>query len=67
MAAKVQDRTETQLLRDFMHEFVQQRPAVEHDIWFRRQVQAGWESANAGRFVPAAEVEAKFATRRAAR
>ncbi|MFW8564832.1 CopG family ribbon-helix-helix protein [Orrella sp. 11846] len=66
MAAKARDRTGAQLLRDFMREFVQQQEAAEHDVWFRRQVQAGLESANAGRLVPAAEVEAKFAARRAA-
>lgn len=66
-AAKARDRTGAQLLRDFMREFVkQQQDATEHDAWFRRQVQAGLDSANAGRLVPAAEVEAKFAARRAA-
>lgn len=67
MAAKARDRTSAQLLRDFMREFVrQQQEAAEHDAWFRRQVRAGVDSANAGRLVPAAEVEAKFAARRAA-
>lgn len=66
-AAKARDRTGAQLLRDFMREFVrQQQEAAEHDAWFRRQVQAGLDSADAGNLVPAAEVEAKFAARRAA-
>lgn len=66
-AAKARDRTSAQLLRDFMREFVQQqRDAAEHDAWFQRQVQAGLDSANAGRLVHSAEVEAKFAARRAA-
>jgi predicted transcriptional regulator len=66
-AAKARDRTSAQLLRDFMREFVrQQQEAAEHEAWFRRQVRAGADSANAGRLVPAAEVEAKFAARRAA-
>lgn len=65
-AAKARDRTGAQLLRDFMREFVQQQEAVEYDTWFRRQVQAGLDSANGGRLVPAAEVEAKFAARRVA-
>ena len=66
-AAKARDRTSAQLIRDFMREFVQQqRDAAEHDAWFQRQVQAGLDSANAGRLVPSAEVEAKFAARRAA-
>lgn len=43
-----------------MYEFVQQQQATaEHDAWFRSQVQAGLDSANAGRLVPAADVEAK--------
>lgn len=66
-AAKTRDRSGAQLLRDFMREFVQrQQEAAEHDAWFRRQVQVGLDSANAGNLVPADEVEAKFAARRAA-
>lgn len=66
-AAKARDRTSAQLLRDFMREFVQQQEdAAEHDAWWRRQVRIGVESANAGSLIPAAEVEAHFAARRAA-
>ena len=66
-AAKSRDRTSAQLLRDFMRDYVrQQQDSAEHDAWFRRQVQAGLDSANAGRLAPAAEVETKFAARRAA-
>jgi predicted transcriptional regulator len=66
-AAKSRDRTEAQLLQEFMREFVrQQHEVVEHDAWFRREVQAGLDSANAGNLVPAADVEARFAARRAA-
>jgi len=65
-AAKVRDRTAAQLLRDFMRDFVrQQQDATEHAAWFRSQVQAGLDSANAGRLVPAEDVEAEFAARRA--
>jgi len=65
-AAKSRDRSGAQLLRDFMREFVQQQQeAAEHDAWFRHQVQVGLDSANSGNLVPAAEVEAKFAARRA--
>jgi predicted transcriptional regulator len=64
-AAKLRDRTGAQLLRDFMRDFVkQQQGAAEHDAWFRRQVQVGLDSANAGRLVSADDVEAKFAKRR---
>lgn len=66
-AAKARDRNGAQLLRDFMRDFVQQqREAAEHDTWLRRQVQAGLDSANAGELIPAAEVEARFAAKRAA-
>jgi len=65
--AKARDRTSAQLLRDFMRDFVrQQQEAAEHDAWFRRQVQIGLDSANAGNLIPADEVEAKFSARRAA-
>ncbi|MDR0780834.1 MAG: hypothetical protein LBF16_09090 [Pseudomonadales bacterium] len=66
-AAKTHDRTGAQLLRDFMRDFIQQQQeAAEYDAWFRHQVQSSLDSANAGRLVPAAEVEAKFSARRAA-
>jgi predicted transcriptional regulator len=59
-AAKARDRSGAQLLRDFMREFVQQQQeAALHDAWFRRQVQVGLDSANAGDVIPAADVEAE--------
>ncbi len=65
-AAKSRDRSGAQLLRDFMRDFVrQQEEAADHDAWFRGEVQAGLDSANAGHLVPADEVEAEFAARRA--
>lgn len=65
-AAKKRDRTGAQLLRDFMRDFVrQQQEAAAHDAWFRREVQLGIDSADAGRLVSASEVEAEFAARRA--
>ena len=65
-AAKSRDRTAAQLLRDFMRDFVrQQQDAVEYEAWFRRQVQTGLDSANAGRLVSAEDVETEFAIRRA--
>ncbi|WP_416137206.1 CopG family ribbon-helix-helix protein [Halomonas sp. HK25] len=66
-AAKAMDRTGAQLLRDFMRDFVrQQQEAAEHDAWFRRQVQVGLDSANAGDVISADEVEAEAAAWRAA-
>ncbi|MBA5607174.1 hypothetical protein H3H36_17595 [Duganella sp. FT3S] len=65
-AAKARDRTGAQLLRDFMRDFVrQQQEAAEYDAWFRRQVQIGLDSANAGDLIPAEEVEAEAAAWRA--
>lgn len=70
-AAKSRDRNAAQLLRDFMRDFMrdfirQQQETAEHDVWFRRQVQAGIDSANAGNLVSSNEVEARFAAKRAA-
>lgn len=66
-AAKGRDRSAAQLLRDFMRDFVrEQQEAAEHDAWFRREVQVGLDSANAGNLIPAAEVEAEFAAKREA-
>ena len=65
LAAKARDRTGAQLLRDFMRDFVKkQQEAAEHDAWFRRQVQAGLDSANNGNLLSAKEVEAEFSKRR---
>jgi predicted transcriptional regulator len=65
-AAKARDRSGAQLLRDFMREFVQQQQDVAaHDAWFRREVQSSLDAANAGDLIPAAEVEARFAAKRA--
>jgi len=64
-AARARDRTGAQLLRDFMRDFVkEQQDAVEHDVWFRRQVQVGLDSANTGKLVPAEDVETEFTKRR---
>jgi predicted transcriptional regulator len=66
-AAKSQDRSGAQLLRDFMRDVVRQRQeAAEHDAWFRREVEAGIAEANAGDLIPAGEVEAEAAAWRAA-
>jgi len=65
-AAKAHDQTGAQLLRGFMRDYVKNRQdQVEYDAWFRRQVQAGLDTANAGDLVPAEKVEAKSAKRRA--
>jgi predicted transcriptional regulator len=65
-AAKSRDRTGAQLLRDFMRDFVrQQQETVEHEAWFRREVQMGLAAARAGEVVSAKEVEAEAVAWRA--
>ena len=64
-AAKDRDRNAAQILRDFMRDFVRQQQAAEHDDWFRRQVQIGLDSADAGHLTSAADVEQQFAAKRA--
>ena len=65
-AAKAQDQTGAQLLRSFMRDYVKrQQEQAEYDDWFRRQVQTGIDTANAGNLVSAEEVETGFAKRRA--
>jgi len=58
------NRAAAQPLRDFLRE--QRQEALKQDALARRQVQVAQASANAGRLVPAANVEAMFAARRAA-
>lgn len=62
-AAKNHNRNPAQLLRDFVR---RQQETAEHDIWFRRHVQIALDNANAGNLIPSAEVEDKFAAKRAA-
>jgi len=65
-AAKAHDQTGAQLLRSFMRDYVKrQQDKAEYDTWFRQQVQFGLDSANAGNLLPAEDVEAEFAARRA--
>ena len=49
-------------MRDFVR---QQQEAAEHDVWLRRQVQMGLDSANAGELLSGEEVEAEAAAWRA--
>lgn len=64
-AARLKDRTGAQLLRGYMRDFVQQQAAAEHDTWFRREVQKGMESADAGELIANDDVEAEAAAWRA--
>ena len=65
-AAKASDRTASQLLRDFMRDFVKSHAeSAEYDAWFRQEVNEGITDARAGRVRPSEAVEAHFAKRRA--
>jgi predicted transcriptional regulator len=66
-AAKARNRTEQDLLQEFMQDFVEsQRTDSEYEQWFRRQVQIGIDEGDAGQVIPAEEVEAEFTAFRAA-
>ncbi|MDN6297538.1 MAG: hypothetical protein L0J54_05865 [Halomonas sp.] len=66
-AAKAHDRTGAQLLRDFMRSYVgQQQEAQDYDAWLIAKVEQSRASAEAGNLISAADVEARFAARRAA-
>jgi predicted transcriptional regulator len=63
-AANACECSDAQLLVDFMRDFVGQQTAHGTDALFRRQVEAGLESANAGRLISSEAVEEEFAARR---
>lgn len=61
-AAKEHDSSVDQLLCDFMHDFITApRSDAEYDAWFRREVKAGLDDANAGNLLTDEEAEAEFA------
>ena len=62
-----QNRPGVQLLRSFMRHYVaQQQEAQDYVAWLIAKVEQSRASAEAGNVPPAADVEAKFAARRAA-
>jgi len=63
-AAKASDRTVSQLVRDFMRDYV--REQAEYDAWLHRKVAAARADIAAGDVQPAEAVEARFAARRTA-
>jgi predicted transcriptional regulator len=64
-AAKEDDRTGAQLLRDFMRSYVaQQSKEQQYDVWLSEKVEQSRVSAKEGNLVPAADVEERFAVRR---
>jgi predicted transcriptional regulator len=61
-AAEAHNRTDEDLLREFMQDYIEtQRTDSEYDRWFRSQVQVGIDEADAGDMIPGEEVEAEFA------
>lgn len=63
-AAKRANRNMDDVLCDLVREYIEHESPA-YDEWFRRKVQAGIDSANAGRVVSAEEAEARFAAKRA--
>ena len=64
-AAEASNRTDADLLREFMQDYIElKRTDAEYDQWFRRQVQIGIDAADAGELIPSEEVEAEFASLR---
>ena len=65
-AAQERNRTDGDLLLEFMQDYVEvQRTDAEYEQWFRRQVQIGIDAADAGELIPAEEIEAEFTVLRA--
>lgn len=65
-AAKANDTTGAQLLRDFMRDYVeQQQKTEEYDAWLSAKVERSRASAETGNLESASEVDSKFAARRA--
>lgn len=66
-AADAHNRTDEDLLREFMQDYIEtQRTDSEYEQWFRRQVEIGVIEADGGDVIPDEEVEAEFAALRAA-
>lgn len=64
-AAKGNDRTGAQLIRDFMRDYVQSaREKAEYEVWFKAKVEAGLRDIQQGRTVTASAVEEQARHRR---
>lgn len=64
-AVEAADRPASQVVRDFMRDFIQhQRETKEYNAYLRRKVAAARASMRAGRGRSNDQVEAKFAKRR---
>jgi len=66
-AARASDRTTSQLLRDFMRDYVRrQAEQADYDAWLAGKIEASRAAMREGRLHSSEEVEAYFAERRAA-
>ncbi|MDL2313819.1 hypothetical protein LJC36_02435 [Desulfovibrio sp. OttesenSCG-928-C14] len=66
-AAKLNDRTGAQLLRDFMRDYVKrQQNAADYETWFRNKVEAGQKAFGEGRYITQEEATARAEKRKAA-
>ena len=64
-AAKINDRTGAQLLREFMREYVQAaREKDEYEEWFTAKVEAGLKAVQEGRVLSSDEVRERARLRR---
>lgn len=64
-AAKVNDRTGAQLIREFMRTYVQKaREKAEYEEWFRAKVEAGRQAVQNGNVFTQDEMKAEAAARR---
>jgi predicted transcriptional regulator len=65
-AARAQDRTGAQLLRDYMRDVVRQQQEQQHDLWLRQQIERALVEADSpdASFIDNDEVEAGWAEER---
>lgn len=64
-AARANNQTDAQLLRELMRRYVEQHEdSRQYDQWLSKKVERSRAAVRAGRSIPAAEVEALFATLR---
>jgi predicted transcriptional regulator len=64
-AARVNDRTGAQLVRDFMRDYVQTaREKAEYEEWFKAKVEAGLKAIQEGRILSNDEVHERSKLRR---
>ena len=64
-AAKANDRTSAQLLRDFMRNYVREQASqMAYDDWLRTTVNAGLQAYREGRIIPNTESRQRAKARR---